>query len=87
MKLSDRLANAAKYADDVVITRLGYVHPDFEARMNVCKGCPSNVEEPLAKDESLSLLMGLEDRMCNECGCGIKKLCASRRKKCELKKW
>lgn len=87
MKLSDRLKNAAKYADDVIITRLGYVNPEFESRMQVCKDCPSNVEEPLSKDKTLVAVAGLEERMCNECGCGIKRLCASKRKKCNLGKW
>ena len=87
MKLSDRLKEAAKHFDDVILTRLGYVHPEYDQRKAICDTCDSNVTEPLSADEALVKLMGLEDRMCNECGCGIRKLCASKKKRCDLKKW
>jgi len=87
MKLSDRLKEAAKNPMDVILTRLGYVHADFDIRMEICGTCEFNIEEPLKDDAYLVGLLGLEDRSCESCGCPIMKACASKNKKCPEKKW
>lgn len=54
-------------------------------RSEVCRGCTSNVKEPLesakAKD---ARIVHLSDRMCDECGCPLAYLLRQDKKVCTL---
>jgi hypothetical protein len=67
--------NPVDIGRSIVKRALGISEKEALRRLDICRECPSNVEDKM-----------LGGRMCSECFCNLKNLAYSK-KGCELKKW